>query len=169
VFFLIGLAASDGDAQPLCRFLDVLEVQRDQLRAAEGTGKPISSRARSRVEDSLVPASGAIPITRSAVAGRRQKKPRLRRPGRPMSDANAPKHQPAGKVMAVVVYFRRDPMPHATESNVTRRMARNGQKWRRVAEGRWPRLPVHTSTSPRATCSPRYRQPSRYVQSGRCR
>ena len=27
------------DAQPLCRFLDVLEVQRDQLGAAEGTSK----------------------------------------------------------------------------------------------------------------------------------
>ena len=36
---LVGLAAADGDAQSLGRFLDVLEVQRDQLRAAEGTGK----------------------------------------------------------------------------------------------------------------------------------
>ena len=65
---LFGLAAADGDGQPLCGFIDVLEVQRDQLRAAEGTGKAYE-QARSRVEDSLVPASGAIPITRSAVAG----------------------------------------------------------------------------------------------------
>jgi hypothetical protein len=56
---LVGLAAADGDAQSLYRFLDVVGVQSDQLRAAEGAGKANEQQG--------------------AVASRRQPRPRERR------------------------------------------------------------------------------------------
>jgi hypothetical protein len=37
--FLIGLAAPELDPQPVCRLLEVLNVETDQLRAPEGAGE----------------------------------------------------------------------------------------------------------------------------------
>jgi hypothetical protein len=67
---LVRLAAADGDAKALGRFLEVLDIERDELGATEGAGKaeqqqrPVANGRKPRI-----PASGAIPITRSAVAG----------------------------------------------------------------------------------------------------
>ena len=61
--------SAEPSKQPLCRFPDVLEVQRDRLRAAEGTGKANEQQGAVASGHSRVPASGAIPVMRSAVAG----------------------------------------------------------------------------------------------------
>ena len=66
---LVGLAAADGDAQSIGRFLDSSRSNATSSERRKAPAKPMSSRARSRMAESLVPASGAIPITRSAVAG----------------------------------------------------------------------------------------------------
>jgi hypothetical protein len=65
----VGLAAADGDAQPLCRFLDVLEVRRDQFRATEGAGKANEQQGAVASGRQSRPRERRIPITRSAVAG----------------------------------------------------------------------------------------------------